>query len=59
MCTEQTCGSCKHFRRHYVRQARGRYLPLIYGHCVKPRLKNREADTRACPHWQEREPDPR
>lgn len=56
MCSEQTCGSCKHFRRHYVRLARGRYLPLSYGHCVTPRLKNREEDTKACIHWQEKDP---
>ena len=41
MCNEQTCGNCRHFRRHYVRYARGRYMALSYGHCVKPRLKNR------------------
>ena len=55
MCNEQTCGNCRHFRRHYVRYARGRYMALSYGHCVKPRLKSREADTRACAHWQEKE----
>ena len=36
---EETCGMCKHFRRH----------------CVKPRCKMRRAKTPACGYFQKRE----
>ncbi len=52
MCSEQICGNCRHFRRHYVRYARGRYMALLYGHCVKPRRKKRNIDDKACDRWQ-------
>lgn len=44
----KVCQQCQHFRRHYVRQGRGRYIPIMVGHCVYPRLKGRAADTPAC-----------
>ncbi len=49
------CGNCKHFRLHYIKYASRHYHPLHYGHCVKPRLKKREKETKACTHWQCRE----
>lgn len=47
----KVCQQCQHFRRHYVRQGRRRYIPIMVGHCVYPRLKGRAADTPACAHF--------
>ena len=43
------CGSCAHFRRHYVKIG-SIYSALAYGHCVYPLLKKR-TDGQTCPHW--------
>lgn len=51
---EQSCGSCMHYRRHYVmtRHPGYRYfMPLHYGHCVYPRHKKR-APEQSCPRWE-------
>lgn len=50
---ERLCKNCKHFRLHYIRYSRGNYFALSYGHCVKPRLKKRDANTKAYEYWQE------
>ena len=47
---EERCGNCKYFYKHYTRSSKGRYLPLDYGHCVHPRLKNRRAKEH-CAYW--------
>ncbi len=47
----KSCKNCKNFRLHYIKYARGNYRALQYGHCVKPRLKKRYADEKACPLW--------
>lgn len=52
---DKICGNCKNFRLHYIRYGKGDYRPLLYGHCVKPRLKKRCAAETACIHWQKRE----
>lgn len=49
--TLKACGTCKYFRMHYVRHARGRYCALGYGHCTHPRLKRRKAQDQACVHF--------
>lgn len=46
----EQCGTCAHFRRHYVRIGTDFYLPLSYGHCVYPRQKKRR-DDEDCPRW--------
>lgn len=48
--TVKRCGTCEHFRRHYVRIADGFYSPLSYGHCVYPQSKKRRDEER-CPRW--------
>lgn len=48
------CIDCKHFRLHYIKYARGNYSALSYGHCVKPRLKKRFANDKACTYWEEK-----
>jgi len=51
---EKLCDNCKNFRPHYARNTRGYYIPLMYGHCVKPRLKKRFGDEKGCSHWEEK-----
>ena len=46
------CKNCRHFRLHDIRRSRGNYTPLLYGHCVKPRRKKRDANTPACAYWE-------
>ena len=47
------CKEYVHFRQHYIKFGY-RYAPIHYGHCVYPRLKNREGDTAACLHFRAR-----
>lgn len=35
------CGTCVHYRQHYVLSEEGRFLPLWYGHCHVPRAERR------------------
>ena len=56
------CADCLHYCGHYVK-FRESYIPLLYGHCVFPRLKKRSFDSPACKHFEaaeetEQEPDP-
>lgn len=44
------CGTCVHYRQHYILQEDGRPYPLWYGHCHTPRAKRRTPDE-VCPHW--------
>lgn len=46
------CKDCKNFRLHYVKYANGGYHAKSYDHCVKPRLKKRYANDKACSHFQ-------
>lgn len=46
----ERCGTCAHFRRHYIRVGEGYYIPILYGHCVYPKSKRRRDEER-CPHW--------
>jgi hypothetical protein len=47
---DRVCGDCAHFRLHYIRCEDGTYMPLHFGHCTTPRLKDR-AEKQRCPHW--------
>ena len=47
---QECCGTCVHYRQHYILSEQGRPWPLWYGHCVFPRLKARKPDE-TCPHW--------
>ncbi len=51
---EKICQYCKHFRLHYIKYSNGKYSPLLYGHCVKPRLKKRYAEEKCCTYYQEK-----
>lgn len=46
------CENCSHFRTHYVKHGK-QYQQINDGHCVYPRLKRRETNTKACEHWKE------
>ena len=48
--SEKACGSCQHFRLHYVRIDENSYISTRYGHCVFPMLKKRRAEEN-CPQW--------
>ena len=50
----RTCENCKHFRQHFARDTRGYYNSLLYGHCVKPRVKKRFIGDKGCSYWEER-----
>lgn len=50
---EQNCGNCEHYIRHFVYSS-GRFTPILHGHCTYPMIKNREADTKACKHFEKR-----
>lgn len=47
---KECCGTCVHYRQHYILSDRCKPQPLRYGHCVFPRLKDRKPDE-TCPHW--------
>ena len=47
------CGTCRHFVRHYIKWEEGIYHPLSLGHCVYPRVKDRDDNAR-CPRWEQR-----
>ena len=51
----RACENCKNFRLHYIKYSRGNYSALSYGHCVKPRLKKRNAEDNACLFWETKE----
>ncbi|MCI9402346.1 MAG: hypothetical protein HFF04_01565 [Oscillospiraceae bacterium] len=51
---QKTCETCRHFKRHYIHWSGKQYRPLHCGHCVHPRLKDREANTPACRHYSAR-----
>ena len=50
---EKTCVTCEHFRQHYIKVGPN-FSPILYGHCVYPRLKKRETDTPACMHYKKK-----
>ena len=51
---KQCCGTCIHYRQHYVLIEGGRPYPLWYGHCHTPRRKYRTPDE-TCPYWESSE----
>ena len=49
------CGTCAHYRQHYVLLEHGKFAPLWYGHCKAPRRKCRTPEE-VCPHWLRADP---
>ena len=52
MVQAEVCGTCAHYHQHYVMMPSGGPLPLWYGHCAVPALKDRNPD-QTCEHWTE------
>jgi len=52
--TDKNCKNCKNFRQHYIKFGKS-YREILYGHCVYPRLKKRNADSPACNHYKQRQ----
>lgn len=48
--TVERCGTCKHFRRHYVLIGEACYHPINYGHCAYP-LRKKRREEEHCPYW--------
>ena len=52
---EKVCYNCKHFWQHYIYNKRhNRFDFCNAGHCVKPRIKNRKPDQKACEYFKQR-----
>ena len=51
---ENCCKTCVHFITHYV-LTNEKYIPIDLGHCVFPRIKPRDATTKACAHFHARQ----
>ena len=47
---ENYCKNCEYFVMHYVPYKR-KYVPIDFGHCFFPRIKSRDAMTKACVHF--------
>lgn len=52
MVEKRVCGTCVHYRQHYVRTEQGNYYPLWYGHCIHPWRRHPEPDF-GCERWEE------
>ena len=53
---DKICRNCEHYIRHFVFLGSS-FSPINHGHCTYPRLKNREADCKACKYFEERKKD--
>ena len=51
MVEKRVCGTCVHYRQHYVRSREGYYIPLWYGHCIHPWRRHPEPDF-GCERWE-------
>ena len=47
----QVCGTCVHYRQHYVLSEGGLLEPLWYGHCHVPHQGRYPQPDGTCPHW--------
>lgn len=49
------CYNCEHFVQHYIYyEDYERFLICNAGHCVKPRIKPRKPDHKACEHFEKK-----
>lgn len=39
---EPMCANCAHYKRHFVEDERGGYIPIAEGHCMTPNIKIRK-----------------
>lgn len=54
---EPVCKTCIHYRQHYVLDEQ-RCTSVNCGHCIYPRVKHREPNTKACQHYDQRTEPP-
>lgn len=47
---KRCCGTCVHYRQHYVLNKENRFVSIWYGHCISSEIKEREPDA-VCPNW--------
>lgn len=52
---KEVCGTCAHYRQHYVLGEGGKFWPLWYGHRHVPRCDKHPGPDQTCPHWKSRE----
>ena len=52
---KEVCGTCAHYRQHYVLGEGGKFWPLWYGHYHVPRCDKHPGPDQTCPHWKSRE----
>lgn len=52
MVQDLVCGTCIHYHQHYVLSDRQKLIPLWYGHCSFPKLKDHRPDE-TCERWEE------
>ncbi len=45
-----TCKTCNFFVQHYYKR-NNRFFILYCGHCIYPRIKNRNPDTPSCNYY--------
>ena len=57
MVEAQVCGTCAHYRQHYVRNREGYFLPLWYGHCALPWPRHPSPE-QGCARWAENGKEP-
>lgn len=57
MVEANVCGTCIHYRQHYVLVEGGRFEPLWYGHCHVPRSRYPLPDG-TCRHYEPYEKEP-
>lgn len=50
MVEERVCGTCAHYRQHYVRSREGHFFPLWYGHCTLPWPRHPSPE-QGCARW--------
>ena len=46
------CGTCVHYRQHFVMSIHQRLTPVWYGHCNLPSNRHTAPDE-TCTHWDE------
>lgn len=59
---EKVCATCRYYIQHYKidriyaqgMRTLGEFSPVNCGHCVKPRIKFRKPDGKACNYWEEK-----
>ncbi len=55
MVSAKVCGTCVHFKQHYILTSKGEWMSLWYGHCAFPKRIQHRNPGETCEKWQERE----